>query len=173
MKSILISLCLCIAQLAIGQHDFVSQCEGVWTGTMNIYAQGEKVPNGPNVTFTVKTVIKDSSWTWRTDYDSKKYGRMSKDYTLKVKDASKGHYLLDEGDGISLDYQVSGSKMYAVFEVEGTVLSSTYELRKDQLIFEVYSSPKSRDTTQVLSHRVQNVQRVTLLPAGKSGLQKQ
>lgn len=173
MKPIIVLLCMFLSQLTFGQQGFLSQCEGVWSGTMSIYTQGEKMPNGPVVTFTVKTIIKDSSWTWRTDYDSKKYGRMSKDYTLNVKDASKGHYLLDEGDGILLDYQLSGNKMHAVFEVEDLLLGATYELTKDQLIFEVYSSPKSSDTTQVVSHRVQNVQRVTLLPVGKADLQKQ
>ena len=162
MKASLVLVFLFFTQFADAQHDFVTQCEGVWTGTMDIYSNGTLVSDGPKVTFTVAPILKDSSWTWRTDYDSQKYGIISKDYILKSKDSKNGHYILDEGDGIILDYQVSGSKMYSVFEVEDIVLAGTYELRNDQLIFEVYSSPKSKDSTEVMSHRVQNVQRVAL-----------
>lgn len=162
MKTVITLLCLFLTNQIFGQHDFVNQCEGVWTGTMDIYAQGTLRPDGPKVTFTVAPIVKDSVWTWRTDYISEKYGVISKDYVLKTKNAEKGHYLLDEGDGIVLDYQLSGNKMYCVFEVQDFVLGATYELRKDQLIFEVYSSPRSKETTEVLSHTVQNVQRVAL-----------
>lgn len=173
MKTVLVFVILFSTQLVAAQHDFVTQCEGVWTGTMDIYSNGTLVPNGPKVNFTVTPILKDSTWTWRTNYDSPKYGVISKDYILKSKDPKKGQYILDEGDGIILDYQLSGTKMYSVFEVEDIVLAATYELRNDQLIFEVYSSPKSQDTTEVLSHRVQNVQRVTLLSAEGAGSRKQ
>lgn len=173
MKTSLVLVFIFFTQLVGAQHDFVTQCEGVWTGTMDIYSNGALLPNGPKVSFTVAPIIKDSTWTWRTDYDSPKYGVISKDYVLKSKDPKNGHYILDEGDGIVLDYQLNGRKMYSVFEVEDIVLTATYELRNDQLIFEVYSSPKSQDSTQVLSHRVQNVQRVRLLSAEQAGSRKQ
>lgn len=161
MKALIIFVCVFVAQLTWAQENFITQLEGTWTGDLEIYAQGKPTAEQPKVTFTVAPLNKDS-WTWRTDYDSKKFGVMTKDYVLKTKDAGTGHYILDEKNGSFIDYQLSGNKMHCMFEINDFVLAGTYELTRGQLIFEIYSSPKSKDTTEVVSHRVRNVQRVVL-----------
>ena len=160
-KSVLLSFLL-FSIFTGAQEDFVQQCEGVWTGTMYIYANGQKAADAPKITFTVMPIVKDSSWVWRTDYDSQKFGKISKDYKLLLRDATTGYYQLDEGDGLYLDQHLVANKMYSVFEVQNIALSASYELRGEELIFEVISSPKSQDSTEVRSHPVRNVQRVVL-----------
>jgi len=146
------------------QEHFIDKCEGVWEGSLEMYnaKSQEASSEKPKVTFTVQTIIEDSLWTWRTDYESERFGHITKDYKLVAKDVKKGMYLLDEGDNLILDQRVIGTKMYSVFEVENMVLSASYELIGEHLIFEVLSSPRSKDTTAVISHTLGNMQRVTL-----------
>ncbi|SOD91764.1 hypothetical protein [Spirosoma fluviale] len=84
-----------------------------------------------------------------------------KDYTLRLKDAAKHEYVTDEGDGVVLADYLFGNKLYSVFETQGIVLTSTYELIGDKLIFEVTSGRKQAEPSQgVINYSVDNLQRV-------------
>jgi hypothetical protein len=142
------------------QLSFADKCVGQWQGMMQIFGKGILKDSVP-VVFTVKK-INDSTWSWRTDYRAAKMP-MTKDYTLRRKDSLGHHFITDEGDGIVLKEYVYANKMYSVFETQGILLTSSYELQGKQLIFEVTSGKKLEDgAKEVASYSVTSVQRVVL-----------
>mgnify|MGYP006961380658 FL=1 len=127
---------------------------------MHIYFAGQLRDSVP-IRFTV-TPIDSISWTWRTEYLSKKLP-MTKDYVLRIKDKQRQMYVTDEGDGIELSDYLFGNKLYSIFETEGILLTASYELRDGELIFEVTSGKRANNsTTGVQSHPVSSVQRAVL-----------
>ncbi len=127
-------------QTAKSQTSFTDGCLGVWKGTMYIYNRGN-LKDSVEVRLTVAKTDKPDSWTWKTEYLSVKMP-MVKDYVLRLKDASKNTYITDEGNGIELNDYLFGNKLYCVFETSNIILTSTYELRGKELIFEVTSGKK-------------------------------
>lgn len=109
------------------------------------------------------TKIKDvPAWNWKTEYLSDKMP-MTKDYILRLKDASKQWYITDEGGGVELNDYLFGNKLYTVFETEGVILTSSYELINDKLVFEVTSGKKIVGTNNgITNYSVENLQRVEL-----------
>lgn len=141
-----------------GQTLFPEKCLGTWRGMMHIYQFGQTRDSVP-VVLTVKPNGPDS-WSWKTEYRSAKMP-MTKDYSIRVKDREKKVFITDEGDGVELtDYQ-TGDKLYSVFETSGILLTSSYELRGESLIFEVTSGKKEdAQNKEVMSYSTGNVQRV-------------
>lgn len=161
-NSLLTALCfLALSPFLIAQNSFIEGCLGNWKGTMYIYGRGA-LKDSVSVTLTVaKTADADAdAWTWKTEYLSPKMP-MVKDYVLRLKDAAKGHYITDEGGGVELMDYLFNHKLYCVFETAGVMLTSTYELRGNELIFEVTSGRKQTGDNQPLTNfSVDNLQRV-------------
>lgn len=119
---------------------------GHWKGKLEIF-------DTRTVKQTIHTELeihrKDSThWQWKITYGEgdKKDVR---DYELVLKDTTKGHYIMDEKNTISMDMQLHYRHFSSVFSVEGTLLCITYTLKDDKtLIFEVISaSEKEKYTT--------------------------
>jgi hypothetical protein len=143
----------------LAQNAFTDACLGTWKGTMYIYSRGT-LKDSVSVRLTVAKTEKPNAWTWKTEYLSPKMP-MVKDYVLRLKDASKNIYVTDEGDGIELVDYLFNNKLYCVFETHNVLLTSSYELRGNELIFEVTSGKKETATNQeVINYPVDNLQRV-------------
>jgi hypothetical protein len=143
------------------QNSFPDKCIGTWKGTMMIYGRGV-LRDSVKVTFTVTKSDKPNEWVWRTEYHSEKMP-MTKDYLLRLKDADKGIYVTDENNGIELQDYLFGNKLYSVFETQGIFLTSSYELKGKELIFEVTSGKRIEPNGQeVANYTVDNLQRVVL-----------
>lgn len=149
---------LFLAFSSFGQAAFGDRCLGTWTGEMYIYANGS-IRDSVAVRLEVAK-IDSTAWSWRTDYLSEKMP-VTKDYILRLLDLTKGWYATDEGDGVVLRDYLFGNKLYTVFEVEGILLTSTYEYQGEVLIFEVTSGRKREDSVAGLHNfSVNNLQRV-------------
>jgi hypothetical protein len=158
MRILIICLGLLLSASLSAQQNFAEQCVGVWEGTMYIYSGGLLRDSVP-VQHTVKPIDK-TSWTWKTDYLSQKLP-MTKDYVLRQQQPSV--YVVDEGQNITIPMRQSGNKLYSVFEVQGILLTSSYEWVNGQLIFEVTSGKKnSAADAQVGTYLINAVQRVVL-----------
>ncbi|MDX2304492.1 MAG: hypothetical protein NW226_16920 [Microscillaceae bacterium] len=146
---------------AFAQNFFPDQCVGTWEGMMQIYYQGT-LRDSVRVRFTVAPQS-ENTWKWQTEYLSEKMP-LTKNYTLKLKDARQNLYTTDEGNGIELHEYLFGNKLYSVFEVEGILLTSSYELRGAELIFEVTSGKKIPEATtqEVSNFSTLSLQRVIL-----------
>ena len=140
------------------QENFADKCEGRWKGTMYMYGKGQIRDSVPVELFIQKTSL-PHTWVWKTNYLSNKYP-MEKNYKLVLKDTASQTYLIDEGDGIELWSYYFNNKLYSVFETHDVMLTSSYELQGDKLIFEVTSGKKIEDKKEVTNYSVLGLQRV-------------
>ena len=151
-----LALLIFISQNAVAQSgNFGKECIGTWKGTMHIYSQG-KLVDSVSVVLEVKPQ-NDSVFGWKMDYLSEKIP-LTKDYRLIYK--GQNHYQTDEGDGIKLDGYLFGKRLISVFETEGVLLTSAYELRTNELYFEVTSSNKGKSDSGVQSYQIGFLQNV-------------
>ncbi len=158
MKIVLTLACFFIVNISIAQKLFPDKCIGNWKGVMKIYSKGI-LKDTVTVLLTIQKQT-DTSWMWKTEYISTKMP-VTKNYTLRLKDKANGIYVTDEGDGIELKDYLFDDKLYSVFETEGIMLTSFYELRGKQLYFEVTSGKKiMEDAKEVVNYSVNNVQKV-------------
>jgi hypothetical protein len=130
-----INVCAGQYQDTVITYVFPDDWLGIWEGTLDIYKNQKIVQSVPMRLEHLKT---DSSgvYIWAIIYgEDKVNGRRS--YELKPKDISKGHYVVDEKNGILLDGYVFANKYISNFEVMGNQLTSIYERNGDYLIFEI------------------------------------
>ncbi len=158
MKIVLTLACFFIVNISVAQKLFSDKCIGNWKGVMKIYSKGI-LKDTVTVLLTIQKQT-DTSWMWKTEYISTKIP-VTKNYKLRLKDKANGIYVTDEGDGIELKDYLFDDKLYSVFETEGIMLTSFYELRGKQLYFEVTSGKKiMEDAKEVVNYSVNNVQKV-------------
>ena len=164
IKSLVVTLTLIFSSsynFAQSTDSFVDQCLGEWSGLMYMYGNGNLRDSVP-VKFLASKTDSLNLWIWRTTYLSEP-NPLVKDYLLRKSTSINNLYYIDEGDGIILNDYLFGNKLYGVFETEGILLTSSYELNGDQLIFEVTSGKKIMSNSQeVKNYSVDYVQRVTL-----------
>jgi hypothetical protein len=141
-------------------QSFPDRLAGTWSGVMFMYKDG-KIRDSVQVRFTVKPGSVPDTWSWKTEYLSEKMP-MTKDYTLKLQDAAARVYAVDEGDGVVLYDYLFGDKLYGIFETQEVMLTSSYELRGAELIFEVTSGRKTAGSNSVTNYAVQHLQRAVL-----------
>jgi len=151
-------------QTSLAQN-FGSQCEGIWSGTMLMYAKGNIRDSIP-VQLTVKSIKEKNSWQWKMEYFAVDTTR-TKDYILNYPDDTSNLYITDEGDGITLNGYLFGPKLYHVFETEGIILTSSYELLDDStLLFEVNSGGEIKEDgsgeSEIRNYSIDYLQRVVL-----------
>lgn len=98
--------------------------------------------------------------------------RQERNYTLKEKNAQKGLYTLDENNGILLDSKVIENKIYFLFEVSDSLLTTFITFNKNDLVFEIIatntnqkmvSGGQDEDTPEVFSYPISVVQRALLI----------
>ena len=160
MRILVVITFLLISGNGAAQQLFGDRCVGTWKGMMQIYHLG-KLRDSVAVKLTV-AVEATHVWTWRMEYLSAKMPMM-KDYKLRLKDADKNLYVTDEGGGLELTDYLTGNKLYSIFETQGIMLTSEYELRGDELIFEVTSGKKEIVShPEVTNYSTTSVQRVVL-----------
>lgn len=102
--------------------------------------------NRPNDTIPVKfelqEIEKDSAWTYRMHYDSKVYGKMTKDYVIRAKQIGETkHYLLDELNGIVMEMTMMNNCLYGMYEVSDNIFVSTIRSTENKLQIELICAP--------------------------------
>ena len=126
---------------------------------MYIHKLGNVIDSFPCV-LTINTLKPDSVWQWKTEFLSPKMP-VVKDYLLKLKDAARGVYITDEGEGIELLNYVFGNKMFSQFETSGFFLTATYEWVGDEIIYELTSASKvKRPFNDVINYNISTLQKV-------------
>ncbi len=109
---------------------------GIWEGPLNIY-QGQTVAQ--TVVMRAVSLPTDTAGTyvWAIIYGQDTIKGL-RDYEMRMVDKSKGHCIIDEKNGIILDSYFMGNKLVSNFTVMENQLLTMYELRGDELIFEVF-----------------------------------
>jgi hypothetical protein len=155
--NVIILLCFSCSKL-YAQENFADKCIGKWEGIMYMYGKGQLRDSLP-VELDVQKTNRSDTWLWKTTYLSKTMPAV-KDYKLVLKDAVTQTYATDEGNGIELMDYYFKNKLYSIFETHGVMLTSSYELQGNQLIFEVTSGKKIDENKEVNNYSVLNLQRV-------------
>ncbi|RMG22153.1 MAG: hypothetical protein D6730_17060 [Bacteroidetes bacterium] len=117
-------------------RSFPSDWEGQWQGTLHIFKAGADTAQQVAMALRLFPLDSTGHWQWHIIYGSGK-ARTVREYELVVQDSLKGHYLIDEKNGILLDSYLLGNSFCSLFEVGSSSLLVTYRLEGETLIFEV------------------------------------
>ncbi|MEM7784778.1 MAG: hypothetical protein AAF939_12500 [Planctomycetota bacterium] len=113
---------------------------GTWVGQMKFFpGMPEAVKNSAAsgkvaVQFEIEEITNSNALVWRMTIGSDS-NRVVKDYKL-VPTGKPNEFLIDE-NGIDLNAYHYGDIIYSQFSFEEMVLIARYELKEDQLLFEV------------------------------------
>jgi hypothetical protein len=151
MKSAIISCALllfCVTLFSQNNEEAntaISPWLGEWEGELIIQSTSKPLQKVPMKIMHFKTdTVGTYGWFLIYGEDETKGTRA---YYLKEKNVSKGHYVLDEKNGIFLDTYLAGSKMISTFDVDGSLITSVYDLQENgNMIFEIYFG-KTDDAT--------------------------
>jgi hypothetical protein len=121
-----------LSQAAQFPKDFI----GNWKGTMEWRMAGK-----PSQQFSMQLKIQPTDsigqYTWQIIYgDDNKDNRP---YILKPVDTAKGHWVVDENDGILLDSYVHGNAMHGAFTVSGNTIVDNYVVENGKMHVEFFS----------------------------------
>jgi hypothetical protein len=137
-KLFLFVLFIILTHFAIAQNKttFLQSFIGNWKGKLQWMVAGK-----PTQTFTMQLRIKPTDtanqYTWQIIY-----GDASKDnrpYILKPVDTAKGHWIIDENDGIILDSYVHGNAIHGAFTVQGNTIVDNYVIENGKMRIEFFS----------------------------------
>jgi hypothetical protein len=118
---------------------------GGWQGDLDIFNATGKVMTVPMQCWHQKRP--DGLYDWHLVYGSGDKQDV-RAYELKTMDAAKGHYQVDEKNGILIDAFVFHDRLISTFSVMENVIQTHYIVEKEQLTFEVYMhSQKPMSTT--------------------------
>lgn len=123
----------------VSAQSALNDWEGEYKGQMAIgYANGRS--DSLDVTFELRTIEKDSSWTYKMLYNSKTFGEVLKDYEIKRVGINPASYVLDEKDGTLIDMTYMDGCLYDMFEVMDNYFISTFCKNGDDLRFDLFMS---------------------------------
>lgn len=178
MKKIRLIICLLlIVQSSIG-HPLRAQVvafpegwQGHWTGTLHWFPAGATEPK--LVPMALRIMRADSAdqvrYTWQLQYGES--GADTRPYTLLPVDSSKGHWLIDEKNGIALDQYWVGNRLSGAFTVGSSTLLNSYSVTGDSLLVEFYTTSTdliresgngTDESPRVKSYRISGYQRAIL-----------
>ena len=133
------------------------QWNGVWKGTCTTtYRDGRKLDFG--LELYVAPIEGREASTWKIVYDGD-IGRQVRDYEILVVDRSKGHFRIDEKNGIVLDAFLLKDTLHSRFTIDDNNVECSYRLidssievimiasRVDPLATTQHDSSESKVTT--------------------------
>ena len=157
---------------SIGQENktsnFPDSYFGIYTGDLIIHSD-KGVKNYP-MEFHLLSTDSLGIYNYMIVY-GKDENRQERKYTLKQKSNEPGKYILDENNGILLDCKVVNNKMYFLFEVMDSLLTTFVTFYDDHLVFEivmtntqnkVISGGQEKDIPEVISYPIAVIQKAVL-----------
>lgn len=142
---------------------------GVYVGTLHMSSSNEskQIP----MEFHLLPTEENEVYTYQLVYGTGE-GKQVRHYVLKVKDKEHGVYEVDEQNGIRLENRVVDNKMYTLFEVQGSLLTTFITFESDHLLFEIIfsditkkqtSGGQEKDIPEVFSYPISVVQKARLI----------
>ncbi|MBP6430319.1 MAG: hypothetical protein KA319_00955 [Ferruginibacter sp.] len=122
--------------LAQKNKTFPQQFIGKWKGELQWMVAGK-----PTQKFKMQLNIlpTDSAnqYTWQIIYGGA--GKDNRPYILKPIDTAKGHWIVDERDGIILDSYVHGNCIHGAFTVQNNTIVDNYCVTGNKMTVEFFS----------------------------------
>lgn len=164
---------LLLFQFSFGQESnnesFPESYYGIYKGELQIY--GGNVAKTFPMEFHLLPSDSTGVYKYMLVYGSGDVAEYRK-YTLIEKDKEHGIYLLDELNGIQLDCRVVNNKMYFLFQVNDSLLTTFVTFEKEHLYFEIIatdmknkniSGGQDEETPEVFSYPIGVVQKAMLI----------
>lgn len=167
---------LCAITLAVLMSppaEFPKDFVGDWRGTMEWTKAGEAKPTLVKMRLKIDKLDKDS-YTYQLSYGDKEED--TRPYTLRPVNKEKGHWAVDERNGIVLDHFWVGDTLIGVFTVQGNTIISRDRLEGSNLTIEMItydaavlnkSGNQSPQIPLVTTNRVKSIQRAILKRTAK------
>ena len=109
---------------------------GKWKGKLQWMVAGK-----PTQTFTMQLNVLPTDtanqYTWQIIYGDA--GKDNRPYILKPIDTAKGHWIVDERDGIMLDSYVHDNSIKGAFTVQGNTIVDNYTVVGNKMNVEFFS----------------------------------
>lgn len=150
-------------------NDFPRQWLGKWKGELLWYAGNASEPKKVAMELHIHPTDSNHIYNWQIIYGSPSTD--SRPYTLIARDTAKGHWVIDEHNGIVLDQYWVAGKLCGVFSVQQATILNSYWLQDGKLHVEFYNSglkPVSssgkgtEDSPTVNSYQVRSYQKAVL-----------
>jgi len=168
MKWILLSFFLFLLN-AVQAQTFPQQFVGNWKGEIAWYKPGSKQPQMVAAQLRVQPTDTIGQYTWQIIYGEAEND--NRPYILKPADTAKGHWVIDERNGIVLDQYWLGNKFSGAFHIDPVTIVNSYWIEGNQLQIEFQTiATKSanktgrgtEDAPSVDSYRISGYQRGVL-----------
>lgn len=124
------------------QSPFPACFTGNWAGKLQWMVAGK-----PTKSFTMQLFIQPADtpghYTWQIIYGDPSAPLSAEDnrpYLLKPVDSAKGHWVVDERDGIVLDSYVHGNSIHGAFTVKGNTIVDNYSILNGRMHVEFLST---------------------------------
>lgn len=119
--------------------DFPFDALGYWEGILEIYSVDSLVQS-VNMSIHIEETSDNQVYSWQITYNPGE-NEDQRNYLLLIFNKMKGHYKIDEDNGIVLDAFLLNNKLVSDFEVQGTRLKTINTFLGEKMIFEVYAGP--------------------------------
>lgn len=118
------------------QKIFPQSFIGKWKGKLQWMVAGK-----PTQTFTMQLNILPTDtanqYTWQIIYGDN--GKDNRPYILKPIDTAKGHWIVDEKDGIILDSYIHGNCLHGAFTVQSNTILDNYCVTGNKMSVEFFT----------------------------------
>ena len=118
---------------SIPDSTFPAAWVGRWEGEVVTVSPPDSVRSRVPVVRDIAPEPQGGGWTWRTVFNGDTVNGV-RPYRLVVRDAARGRYAVDEGNGLELEATWVAGTLISVFQVGGRVLESREEVRGDTLV---------------------------------------
>lgn len=123
-------------------EDFI----GNWKGEVKWHRVANDTPRVVKMQLNIQPADSAGHYTWHLVYGEGK--KDDRPYILKPVDPLKGHWVLDELNGIFIDHYFVGNRLSCAFTVQNSTIISNCWREGDKLVVEFYStSAKPVSTT--------------------------
>ena len=138
MKPFLLSCCFFVfIPTLTAQNKIIQSFIGHWEGTLQWFQTGKKDPQVVKMQLIIRPTDSADVYTWQIIYGSK--GEDNRPYLLKPVDTAKGHWQIDEQNGIVLDQYLIGNRITSAFTVQSNTILNSYWRQDNNLVAEFYS----------------------------------
>lgn len=169
--------CLLIAFSIVLCHSCIAQSFpkdflGHWKGELSWYQSPGKAPQKIMMELRVQPTDSAHKFSWQMTYGTPTPD--NRPYTLVAKDTAKGHWIIDENNGIFLDQYWIAGRLSGAFTVQSSTIINNYWLENGQLHVEFYNiSAKAIATTGKGDKEIPFVDSYQVRSYQKAILQKQ
>ena len=137
-KFVLISALFFLFQsILLAQNDFPKSWVGSYRGQLHLYTI-DSIAMRVDMKLDIAQTMNDSIFQWKMTYIFNGNEDV-RDYQLKLVDALKGHYMVDENNSILIDAYYRNGILTSFFEVEKSFIISEYTKIGEEIHFDIIS----------------------------------